>query len=90
MRIALAAAVVALSAGLMLLACGGAVAPTEAPEAEPASATGEPPGDAGRDAGCAAATVEAWCAMVARGGVGVDPRADACCSRWIDDALRDE
>lgn len=81
--------VVLASASLVLLACGGAIAPVDAPPESRAAESAEPPREPG-DAGCDAASVEAWCGMVARGGTGVDPRADACCTRWIDDSLRDE
>lgn len=57
---------------LLLAACGGRIA--EEPELEPAP-----------DPGCAAATVDAWCSLVARGGTNVDPRADRCCPRWIEE-----
>jgi len=66
---------------LFAVACGGAVAsPEPEPEPEPTSTVV----DAGADA-CAERTVEAWCAVVARGGTNVDPRADGCCTTWISD-----
>lgn len=60
-----------------LVACGGRVEELAEPAAveEPAS--------------CDELTVDAWCAMAARGGTNVDERADRCCTRWIDEALVD-
>jgi hypothetical protein len=72
----------ALALVLVLVACGGAVAVDSPPPPSSSAPAPEP-----ADAGCDAATVDEWCRAVARGGLGVDPRADACCSRWLDEAL---
>jgi hypothetical protein len=66
---------VAVALSLLLVACGGRVAPLDA---EP-----EPVVDV-----CSAKTRDAWCAVVAAGGdsASVD-EASACCDRWIDEAL---
>ena len=62
---------------LFLAACGGSVAPSS--DDTPAVV------DAGADADvCAERTVEAWCEIVARVRYQVDPRADGCCTRWLD------
>lgn len=61
---------------LVLVACGGAVAPSEPPSIVVDVDAGDP---------CASMTTDEWCALVARGGVNVDPRADKCCTTWISD-----
>lgn len=79
MRLVSAACVLGLC---LVIGCGGR---TEAPVPEEGEAEADA-GAADADA-CQAATLDEWCALVARGGTNVDPRADGCCARWIDEAL---